>query len=49
MKLFTNQKETERAIKAAADQYKKWKRYESSSNSATHKRKSGTVRSRKKP
>ena len=28
MKLFTNQKETERAIRAATEQYNKWRKYE---------------------
>ena len=29
-KLFTNQKQIERAIKAAVDQYNKWRKYENS-------------------
>ena len=27
-KLFTNQKQTERAIRAAVEQYKKWRKHE---------------------
>jgi hypothetical protein len=47
-KLFTNQKEIERAIKAASDFYRKWRKHESSSNSATNKRKPNTTGNRKK-